>query len=77
MLELKIKISDEPRIIASVIRDPFQVILSFLNNPKDTVTGILDGEDFVYSSTDAEKFKKVVNTLVDNRISFKISDVNP
>jgi hypothetical protein len=77
MLELKIKISDEPRIIASAIRDPFQVVLSFLNNPKDIVTGILDGEDFVYSSSDAKKFKSVVNMLVDNKISFHISATNP
>lgn len=76
MFVVKIKISDEPRIIATAIRHPFQVVLSFTGDSTDVVTGILDGDHFIQESQDPDATKKVVDTLIKNKINFEVEFKN-
>ena len=48
MNTLKIKVSDEPRLLVSTIVHPSQVILN-IEGTKETLSGIIKEEDFVYT----------------------------
>ena len=71
MNTLKIKIADEPRILVSAIRHPFQVILSF-EGTTETISGIIRGEDFVYSTSNISTFNNVLSLLTKNKINFSV-----
>lgn len=69
MTTIKIKISDEPRIIATAVRHPFHVILNFEGVP-DTLAGTVEGDEFIFTSDDAQKLKEATDLLIKSRINF-------
>ncbi len=66
---LKIKVSDEPRILVSAIRHPFRVILS-LQGTTDTLSGIIEDDYFVYMNDDHVEFNKMLGVLTKSKINF-------
>lgn len=72
---IKIKVS-EPRIIATAIRHPFQMVLSFVGNSTDVVTAIIDGDYFIHEDNDYISVQKVVDVLVKNKINFELEFKN-
>jgi hypothetical protein len=69
MTTIKIKISDEPRIIATAVRHPFQVILNFAG-VTDTLAGTVEGEEFIFTSDDAKQLKDATDLLIKSKINF-------
>jgi hypothetical protein len=68
---LKIKVADEPRLLVSVVRHPYQVILN-MEGTKDTLTGIIENDCFVYNTKDSKEFDKAILSLTKSKINFSV-----
>lgn len=71
MAILKIKVSDEPRIIVSAVTHPFKVILN-MEGSTDTLAGIIVNEFFIYENDEFTGFTKAVSLLLSNKINFSV-----
>jgi|LakMenE18May11ns_1017448.scaffolds.fasta_scaffold9676005_2 hypothetical protein len=71
MRALKIKISDEPRILATAVRHPYQVVLNF-EGITETLTGLIEGDSFVFVSKEDQPFKDAIILLTDNKINYSV-----